>query len=36
MEHLVSNLLIYGDLPKDSVLMQLAYVFKDFHSKDYD
>ena len=36
MEQLVSNLLIYGDLPKNSILMQLAMVFKDFHSNDYD
>jgi hypothetical protein len=36
MEQLVSNLLIYGDLPQDSILMQLAFVFKDFHSNDYD
>ncbi|SCY06808.1 hypothetical protein SAMN02910451_01263 [Butyrivibrio hungatei] len=36
MEQLVSNLLIYGDLPQNSILMQLASVFKDFHSNDYD
>ena len=36
MEKLVSNLLIYGDLPNDSILMQLSMVFKDYHSGNYD
>ena len=35
MERIVSKLLIYGDLPKKSILMQLSEVYKDFHSKSY-
>ena len=35
MEKIVAKLLIYGDLPKDSILMQLADVYRDLHSKQY-
>ncbi len=36
MEKIVSKLLIYGDMPEDSVLMQLAQVCKELHSGSYD
>lgn len=36
MERLVAQLLIYGDLPEDSILKQLAEVSKDLHSNDYN
>lgn len=26
----ISKLLVYGDMPKDSILMQLGGIFKDF------
>ncbi|WP_022766401.1 ATP-binding protein [Butyrivibrio sp. XPD2006] len=35
MEQIVAKLLIYGDLPVDSILMQLSNVYKDFHSGNY-
>jgi predicted AAA+ superfamily ATPase len=35
MERIVSKLLIYGDLPKDSILMQLAEVCRDLHTGGY-
>ncbi|MCR5402992.1 MAG: ATP-binding protein [Butyrivibrio sp.] len=35
MEKIVAKLLIYGDLPKDSILMELAAVFRSFHSGSY-
>ena len=35
MEQIVAKLLIYGDLPEDSILMQLSNVYKDFHSGSY-
>ena len=35
MEKIVAKLLIYGDIPKDSILMQLADVCRDFHSGKY-
>jgi hypothetical protein len=36
MEKIVSKLLIYGDRPKDTILMQLAAVFEDLHSGKYN
>ncbi len=36
MEKIVSKLLIYGDRPKDTILMQLAAVFEDLHSVKYN
>ena len=36
MEQIVSKLLIYGDMPKDSILMELSTVFRDFHSGEYN
>ena len=36
MEKIVSKLLIYGDRPKDTILMQLASVFEDLHSGNYN
>ncbi len=36
MEKIVSKLLIYGDRPKDTILMQLAAVFEDLHSEKYN
>ncbi|SDA74003.1 hypothetical protein SAMN02910275_02507 [Butyrivibrio sp. INlla18] len=36
MEKIVSKLLIYGDRPKDTILMQLAEVFEDLHSGNYN
>lgn len=35
MERIVAKLLIYGDMPQDSILMQLAMVYRDFHSGEY-
>ena len=35
MEKIVAKLLIYGDLPEDSILVQLADVYRDWHAKDY-
>ncbi len=35
MEKIVAKLLIFGDLPEDSFLIQLSKVYKDFHSGDY-
>ena len=35
MERIVAKLLIYGDMDKDTILMQLAEVCRDFHSKKY-
>ena len=29
MYKIVSKLLMYGDMPKDSILMQLSDIFKD-------
>ena len=36
MERIVSKLLIYGDMPKDSILIELSTVFRDFHSGEYN
>ena len=35
MDRIVAKLLIYGDMDKDTILMQLAEVCRDFHSKNY-
>ncbi len=35
MERIVSKLLIYGDLPKNSILIQLSEVCRDLHAGDY-
>ena len=35
MERIVSKLLIYGDLPKDSILIQLSEVCRDLYAGDY-
>ena len=35
MEQIVAKLLIYGDLPENSILIQLSEVYKDFHNKNY-
>lgn len=36
MERIVAKLLIYGDMSEDSILMQLASVYRDFHSGNYN
>ncbi len=36
MERIVSKLLIYGDLPEDSILMELSGVCRELHSGEYD
>ncbi len=33
MYRITSRLLIYGDMPKDSILMELSDIFKKFHEK---
>ncbi|RKM53980.1 ATP-binding protein [Butyrivibrio sp. X503] len=35
MEKIVAKLLIYGDLPEDSILMELSRVSRDLHSNNY-
>ena len=35
MEQIVAKLLIYGDMPENSILIQLSNVYKDFHSGSY-
>ncbi len=35
MEKIVAKLLIYGDLPTDSILLQLSDVYRDFNSGSY-
>lgn len=35
MEKIVAKLLMYGDLPADSILVQLSEIFRDFHSGNY-
>ena len=35
MEKIVAKLLIYGDLPADSILIQLSDVYRDFNSGSY-
>ncbi len=36
MYHLTSKLVIYRDLPKDSILFRLAEIYRDFDSEGYD
>ena len=36
MDKIVPKLLIYGDLPQDSILLQLSNVYKDLHRGDFD
>ena len=36
MERIVAKLLIYGDLPKDSILLNLSTVCRDLHSNNYN
>lgn len=36
MERIVAKLLIYGDLPEDSILLNLAGVCRDLHSSEYN
>lgn len=33
MNHIISRLLIYGDMPKDSILMELGDIFKNYSEK---
>ncbi|MCR5703912.1 MAG: ATP-binding protein [Eubacterium sp.] len=35
MYNIVSKLLIYGDMPEDSILMELSNIIKDFKETDY-
>ena len=35
MDRIVAKLLIYGDMPRDSILMQLSDVYRDLHSREY-
>ena len=35
MNHIVSQLLLYGDMPKDSILMELSGIYEDFYAGDY-
>lgn len=35
MHNIVSKLLIYGDLPKDSILMELSNIIKEYKEGDY-
>lgn len=35
MDRIISNLLIYGDMPKDSILMGFNEIFSSFRSGDY-
>ena len=36
MNNIVSNLMLYGDLPEDSILLELSGIFSEFNSKKYD
>lgn len=36
MYRIVSNLIIYGDMPKDSILIRLSEIFKDLEKSDFD
>ena len=33
MNHIISQLLIYGDMPSESILMKLGGIFEDFYDK---
>ena len=35
MHNIVSKLLIYGDMPKDSILMELSSIIRDFKCENY-
>lgn len=35
MNHIVSKLIIYGDMEEDSILMQLSHIYETFNSKEY-
>ena len=35
MYNIVSKLIIYGDMPKDSILMELSSIIKEFKEEDY-
>ncbi len=35
MYNIVSKLLIYGDMPKDSILMELSGIIREFKEEDY-
>ena len=35
MHNIVSKLLIYGDLPKDAILMELSNIIKDYKEGNY-
>jgi predicted AAA+ superfamily ATPase len=35
MDRIISKLLIYSDIPEDTIIMQLAAVYRDYHSGDY-
>ena len=35
MERIVAKLLIYGDMPEDSILVQLSDVYRDWHADKY-
>ena len=35
MYNIVSKLLIYGDMPKGSILMELSDIIKDYRETDY-
>ncbi len=36
MEQIVAKLLIYGDLDENSILSQLSFVYRDFHTGNYN
>ena len=36
MNNIISNLVLYGDIPEDSILMELSDIFSEFNSKKYD
>jgi len=35
MHNIVSKLLIYGNMPKDSILMELSDIIREYKSGDY-
>ena len=36
MNNLISNLVLYGDIPEDSILMELSDIFHEFETRGYD
>ena len=36
MNNIISNLVLYGDIPEDSILMELSGIFHEFESKSFD